>query len=121
MAMNHRCSARISLHVEVDVFHQGRTLGRYLTRDINPEGVFIETGPVALYPNDIVELEFVVSGDISRIDRMKAMVIWHNGGGIGLLFTESDPAFYDRLGQQFPELVDSEMLRITPGRRPVVK
>ena len=57
--MNHRSSVRIAVHLTVDVFKREQFLGRYTTRNMDVEGVFIEMRTTDLDANDLVELLFV--------------------------------------------------------------
>lgn len=56
--MDHRYLTRTPLTVTVDVFRQEHYLGRFRTRDIDVEGVFIEMPVYGISPNDVLELVF---------------------------------------------------------------
>jgi len=58
--MDHRNSVRLPLRVAVEVIKQRRFLGRFVTRNLDVEGAYIEMRTTAIEPNDVVELIFVV-------------------------------------------------------------
>lgn len=57
--MSQRYLVRTPLSLPVDVFHHEAYLGRFLTRDIDVEGVFLEMPTGTLKPNDVLELSFL--------------------------------------------------------------
>lgn len=65
--MNHRYSVRLPLRLTVEVVKQERSLGSYVTRNMDVEGVFIEMRTTDLEVNDVVKLIFTVS-DGKRCD-----------------------------------------------------
>lgn len=58
--MDHRYSVRLPMHLTVDVFKRERFLGRYITRNMDVEGVFLEMPTADLEPNEVLKLMFVV-------------------------------------------------------------
>ena len=59
--MDHRYSVRLPMHLTVEVIKRERFLGRYITRNMNVEGVFIEMPTADLEPNEVLKLMFAVS------------------------------------------------------------
>ena len=117
MATGHPCNARTPLRTEMDVFCCNRLLGRYMTRDIDPGGTFLETSTLKLYPNDIVELDFAVHDREESREPIKAVVVRRTDAGIDLLFTGYSSAFYQRMAELFGELLDTDALRSLTANR----
>jgi len=91
--MNHRYSVRLPLHLTVEVFKRERFLGRYITRNMDVEGVFIEMRKTDLEPNEVVKLSFVAP-DGERCDyTLIAGVVRLDADGAGMiLFDYEDKA-----------------------------
>jgi len=91
--MNHRYSVRLPLHLTVEVSKRERFLGRYITRNMDVEGVFIEMRKTDLEPNDVVKLSFVAP-DGERCDyTLIAGVVRLDTDGAGMmLFDYEDKA-----------------------------
>ena len=58
--MDHRYSTRLPLHLNVEVFNQEQFVGRFKTRNMDVEGVFIEMRTTYLKPSEIVKLALFV-------------------------------------------------------------
>jgi hypothetical protein len=106
--MNHRCSVRIPLRVEVDLFRHGHDLGRYMTRNIDSDGGFLETGALALFPSDIVKLAIAAPREDPGHVSIRAMVVRRTDEGVGLLFTNYSPDFYQQMGRLIDTLLNAE-------------
>jgi hypothetical protein len=92
--VNHRYSVRIPLRVEVKLSRHGNNLGRYMTRDMDSYGAFVETEGLALNPNEIVKLEISSLRESSDHLPLKAMVVRTTARGVGLMFTNYSPDSY---------------------------
>ncbi len=88
--MNHRCFVRTRLRLPVMVYKQGRFIGRFETRDVDPEGAFIEMQMTDLEPNDIVELNFLVRGGERCGCRLFAGVVRLDFDGAGLILLDHE-------------------------------
>ena len=109
--MNHRCSVRIPLRVEVTLFRHGNDLGHYMTRNIDGNGAFVETRGLVLHPNDILELEIRLPRENPGHVAVKAMVVRDTATGAGLLFTKCSPELARQIGTLIQELLDIDTLR----------
>ena len=95
--MNHRYSIRLPLRVPVEVSKRDRFLGRYFTRDMDAEGVFIETRMANLNANDVVELTFIFPGAESRDCTLMAVVARIGVEGAGLILIDHEHKALDIL------------------------
>ncbi|GMR20072.1 MAG: hypothetical protein BMS9Abin36_0667 [Gammaproteobacteria bacterium] len=87
MSTDKRESARMALRREVLL--GGRHLSNQFcqTRDISPEGVFVETGETSLVVNNEVELVMSLPAQDGQKDyRLPARVARVTGEGVGLQF-----------------------------------
>lgn len=57
--MDHRYSIRLPLRVAVEVFKQEQSLGCYITRNMDVDGLFVEMPTTDLESNDVVNLIFI--------------------------------------------------------------
>ena len=96
--MNHQYSIRLPLRVSVEVSKRGRFLGRYFTRDMNAESVFIETRMANLNANDILELTFIFPGAEHRDCTLLAVVARIGAEGAGLILIDPEQKALDILG-----------------------
>ena len=80
--MNHRYLVRLPLRLPVEVFKQEQFLGRYITRNMDVEGVFIEIRTTDLEANDVVKLVFILPDGGSRQHTLMAGV---DGEGAGMM------------------------------------
>ena len=108
--MDHRYSVRLPLHLTVDVFKRERFLGRYITRNMDVEGIFIEMRTTDLEANDVVKLIFVVP-DNERCDRtLIAGVVRVDADGAGMMLFDHEHKALDIIGA-------SDLPNQVPGRR----
>lgn len=98
---DYRFYARMPLPLEVELRTRHDRLGRFPVRDIDMGGLFVETDAVELYPNDVVEVDFV-PGDGRRPKAFRARVVRHASDGVGLMFLDYDQA---SLGALFDVMV----------------
>jgi len=86
--MNHRYSVRLPLRIAVEVFRQERLLGRYTTRNMDAEGIFIEMRSTDVAANDVVKLVFVFP-DRERCDpTLMAGVVRLDADGAGMMLID---------------------------------
>ena len=91
--MDHRYSVRLPLHLTVEVYKRERFLGRYTTRNMDVEGVFIEMRKTDLEPNEVVRLNFVAADCESGDCTLLAGVVRLDADGAGImLFDYEDKA-----------------------------
>jgi hypothetical protein len=76
--------------IPVEVYKQGRSLGRFKTRDIDMEGAFIEMSADTLKPNDIVELRFLYLNREHCDHTLSAGVVRFDANGIGLILLDNN-------------------------------
>lgn len=88
--MEHRYSPRIRDAVYLGLHHHDRWLGTHPTRDLSADGLFLETGPILLRPNDPVVLRIEAVGPHHGLS---AFVVHSSPQGIGLMLTEEDPHY----------------------------
>jgi len=83
--MENRYSVRLPLRLTVEVIKDERFLGRFVTRDIDIEGVFIEMRTTDLEENDVVELTFIVPDDELSEYTVMAGVVRLSTDGAGMM------------------------------------
>lgn len=96
--MEHRCSIRKPLALDVVINYRGLGLVRGRTQDIGMGGVFVDTGCVQLPVNAMVEVAVILDG-ARRPLRVGAMVVHTRDSGVGLLFDELDSDGHHSLHQ----------------------
>lgn len=99
--MKHRYSKRHPSLLDVELYDRGRSLGRFKARNISLEGMFVETGPVDLCTNDLVDVSLTIDHDEITSHRFKGLIVHHSENGFGLMFRDYNPAFY-RILRQLP-------------------
>jgi hypothetical protein len=80
--MEHRYSPRVEGALDVEISCRGRHLGRYQTRNISFDGMFLETGAVDLEPNDFLGLRLKAKG---QSHRMRGFVVHRSRDGVGVM------------------------------------
>lgn len=98
MAMDKRSSARMKLHLDLNIYHCGNHLGRGTTRDINTNGAFIQDYTGELYRNDVVELTFIPYEEECKPVCLKGMVVRGSRKGIAIMFGYGETDFGSFLG-----------------------
>lgn len=96
--MEHRCSIRKSL--TIDVVLNCRSLGLVggRTRDIGMGGMFVDIGRIQLPMNALIEscVLLETAGKVQPY-RSEAMVVHSSRAGVGLMFSDLTPVFHQRL------------------------
>jgi anti-anti-sigma regulatory factor len=88
--MENRQGSRIALTLEVDIALRAWPLGRFLTRNVSRDGMFLEIGASTLKPGDIVSLVVRLShGPLS----INAVVVHSAEAGIGVMLTSESPEY----------------------------
>lgn len=85
--IEHRYESRLPAVVGVEVWHRDLCLGRFRTRNLCREGMFIETGPTGLRPNDLVR---VVVRTPAGSHEAAAMVVHRSERGVGVTCAASE-------------------------------
>jgi hypothetical protein len=95
---DYRFYARMPLPLEVELRMHHDRLGPFPVRDMDVGGLFVETDQVELYPNDVVEVDFVPGGaGAARLRGFRARVVRHAADGVGLMFLDYDQASFGAL------------------------
>ncbi len=96
--MEHRWSPRKA--VKMDVFINYRPLGlvRGETRDISLEGMFVETGRIALPKNEAVDISFTLQHEKEAgVHHLGAYVVHSSDKGVGLMFRDFQSSVFRAL------------------------
>lgn len=96
--MEHRCSVRKSLILDVVLNCRSLGLVGGRTRDIGMGGMFVDIGRIQLPMNALVESCILLESDgQTKPFRTEAMVVHTSRSGVGLMFSDLSPAFHQRL------------------------
>ncbi len=114
--MDHRCSVRLPLHLTVEVFKRERFLGRYTTRNMDVEGIFIEMRTTDLEANDVVKLVFIAP-DCQHCDyTLIAGVVRVDADGAGMMLFDHENKAPDILrAADLPNQVPGRRVQVKPG------
>ncbi len=91
MSLEHRWSARRSVHFDAVIFHRPLGLVRSKVLAVSLEGVRAHTGRFSLPENASVELTFALAlhaADKPQVYQMEAIVVHRRGSQHGLMFRE---------------------------------
>ena len=83
MNVERRCSVRHPIELRVQIRYRRRRLHCALARNLSTTGMYLDVPSVTLPNGTPVELELDEEGMELRI---AAMVVHHNGSGIGVMF-----------------------------------
>ena len=97
--MDHRCDIRLPASIDVRLSHRERDLGHFRMRNTSRQGMFIETGPVALCVYDFVEVKLKSVVDSLQSHHLRGLVLHHSNDGVGLLFTADHACLLDDVKQ----------------------
>lgn len=84
--MEHRCSDRIPIELDVIIRRRESELGRYKTRDLSCAGAFIKTGSIDLSAGDYVNITLIADQAGFKDQYLNALVIHRFSHGMGLMF-----------------------------------
>lgn len=99
--MEHRYFPRVEIALAAKLYRNGKLFGNFMTRNISLEGMFLETGDIALDRNDIVHLRL---GILQEEYLIKGVVVHIGNGGIGILMI--DATFFNLIKAQRPSITD---------------
>ena len=88
--MNRRRSARTAACLPFDVYCHSRRLGRFWTRNVSQEGLFLSTGSIEGFNNAILELRFRSKGLHHCLRGVVVQQIRGKGVGIQLSYWRRD-------------------------------
>jgi hypothetical protein len=78
------------LRIAIEVFRQERFLGRYITRNMDAEGIFIEMRSTDLEANDVVKLVFVFPDREGCDCTLMAGVVRVDADGVGMMLIDHE-------------------------------
>lgn len=114
--MDHRYSVRLPLHLTVEVFKREQFLGRYITRDMDLEGVFIEMRTTNLEPNELVKLIFDDPDGKHIYYTLIAGVARLDADGVGMMLFDHEHKALDILRTaDLPNHVPGRQVQAGPG------
>lgn len=90
--MENRFSVRKPAAVGVELYQGRSRVGRFKARNISLEGMFVETGPIDLYPSDLIDVTLTIDRERTAKHEVRAVVVHHTAEGIGLMFRDYQPA-----------------------------
>ena len=88
-----RLGFRYPIELDVDLYHRKKRLGHFKTKDIGPQGLFIETGPLHSVQQDAVQIALYANG----IYMANGIITHHSANGVGVRFTEVSPCVFRAL------------------------
>jgi hypothetical protein len=99
--MEHRYFPRVEIPLAAKLYRNETLLGTFMTRNISLEGMFLETGDIALVRNDIIRLQLAILQEEYLI---KGIVAHIGYGGIGILMI--DATFFNLIKAQRPSITN---------------
>ncbi|MDQ2696407.1 MAG: PilZ domain-containing protein [Pseudomonadota bacterium] len=90
--MEHRCTERRPITLNAQIYRHGALVGTGKTRDLGLGGTFVKTRWVGYAENTPLEVKMTLRNGKGkrRQFRLPAVVIHHNGEGLGLMFHALD-------------------------------
>ncbi len=98
IVLERRWCVRKSFIMAVTLHHEGRQLGNCKTRDISPEGLFVETDTTEVDLHAVLDVSLptsVIGAGHSR--RIPVAVVHKRANGLGLMFCSFDQRLHNRL------------------------
>lgn len=90
-SMEHRWNFRKPVEAEVILHYSRLGVVWAKMRNVGYGGMCLETRPLTLYPNSKVHVTFLVRRGAEVVHRsVEALVIYMNGHGCGLMFSDFD-------------------------------
>lgn len=111
--MKKRFAHRTLLDIEVELYRRGRRLGRYRTRDIDGDAVFIAASDIGVNLHDVLEVDFRISHASMAGLRRKGVVVRHAGDGIAVVFVNEDTLFFETLEEMLVGLPAQQIAAAT--------
>ena len=96
--MEHRCSQRKKVRLDVTLYRNGRAVSRCKSRDIGLEGMFIEAGGMNCPVNSRVEVELAIE-DGNKSVRLPAIVVRSYTDGISIMFLANGNTVFHTMKQ----------------------
>ena len=92
--MERRYGPREPVSLEVEIYRGHNKLGRFKSRDIGFEGMFVVAKDVGLKAGELVTIR--LTHPLSEIDgyTLPAIVVRLSNAGVGLMFADDDPIFF---------------------------
>ncbi len=85
--MEHRCSVRLPVAMDVLLYHNNIPVVHCKTHDIGADGMFVDSGPLRYQTNTMLKVEFQTrKGNVQKSHMLSAMVVHHAKNGLGLMF-----------------------------------
>ncbi|WP_455207398.1 PilZ domain-containing protein [Kaarinaea lacus] len=85
--MEHRCSVRLPVAMNVLLYHNNIPVIHCKTLNIGADGMFVHTGALKYGTNTMLKVEFKrETNPVSQSFTMPAMVVHHSREGLGLMF-----------------------------------
>lgn len=114
--MDHRYSVRLPLRLTVEVFKRERFLGKYITRNIDVEGVFIEMRTADLEANDVLKLIFIAPGRERCDCTLSAGVVRLDVYGAGMMLFDHERKALDIVrAADLPNRMPGHRMQERPG------
>ncbi|WP_455220808.1 PilZ domain-containing protein [Kaarinaea lacus] len=89
--MEHRCSVRLPVAMDVLLYHNNVPVVHCKTRNIGADGMFVRTGSLKFGTNTMLKVEFKPGeGRDQHCHMMPALVVHHANDGMGLMFPGGD-------------------------------
>jgi len=89
--MEHRCSVRLPVAMNVLLYHNNIPVVHCKTRNIGVDGMFVRTGSLKFGTNTMLKVEFKPGeGDSRHSHMVSALVVHHANDGMGLMFPGGD-------------------------------
>lgn len=96
--MEHRCSLRRPMKVDIVLNYRSLGLVRGRSRDVGMGGMFVETGRIQIPVNAMVDVSVMLdTADGACAFHAEAIVVHTNKGGIGMMFSDLKPGLHDLL------------------------
>lgn len=94
--MERRYGPRKPVSLDVEIYRGQCKLGRFKSRDIGFEGMFVATKHLGLDVGELVTVRLSLKLKLSDIDgyTLRAVIIHRSNGGVGLMFADDDPIFF---------------------------
>jgi c-di-GMP-binding flagellar brake protein YcgR len=104
--LEHRCSVRIPLALDVAIVCRTLGLVRGRTHNVSVGGMLVDIGRIQLPVNSLVDTSLMLREEGEDRPYHSPAVVIHSGEpGVGLMFSDMAPELFDRLHQLiFPSL-----------------
>lgn len=90
--MEHRCSSRVAVALDVLIYMQGLPIKPARARNLSSGGVFLEMKGQRFEKHKLLEVEFVDSGPSEfKCYKTQAQVVYCSGDGCGIAFQNMPP------------------------------